>query len=189
MMAEKRQHETALVYAAQGGDKEALQQLLIRNWSWLKGLVYSVLNNSDDVDDVLQDVCIRVIDKIDSLREPECFKSWLAVLARRQALRNRQQRSARPMQLDEELVDQKFQIEDQLFENIEEQQQKRQIQLAIESLPEKYREVFMLQHSGDLTYGQIAEVLDIPITTVQIRLVRARKLIYDKIINREKIGQ
>jgi RNA polymerase sigma-70 factor (ECF subfamily) len=56
---------------------------------------------------------------------------------------------------------------------------------AIRLLPEKYRQVFMLQHSGDLTYGQIAEILDIPITTVQIRLVRARRMIYNTVTNKD----
>ena len=53
-------------------------------------------------------------------------------------------------------------------------------------LAEKYREVYMLQHSGDVTYGQIAEILDVPVTTVQIRLVRARRMLYDKIINMDE---
>jgi DNA-directed RNA polymerase specialized sigma24 family protein len=48
-------------------------------------------------------------------------------------------------------------------------------------LPEKYRQVFMLAYAGDLTYGNIAEILDIPVTTVQIRLVRARRMVYDKV--------
>ena len=41
-MAKKKQNESALVSAAQKGQKEALQQLLTRNWSWLKGLVFSI---------------------------------------------------------------------------------------------------------------------------------------------------
>jgi RNA polymerase sigma-70 factor (ECF subfamily) len=53
------------------------------------------------------------------------------------------------------------------------------------SLPDKYRQVFMLEHSSDLTYGQIAEILDVPITTVQIRLVRARRMVYNKVMNKD----
>jgi len=53
-------------------------------------------------------------------------------------------------------------------------------------LPEKYRQVFMLAYAGDLTYGNIAEILDIPITTVQIRLVRARRMLYDKVAGRKR---
>jgi RNA polymerase sigma-70 factor (ECF subfamily) len=182
MTAEQRQNESALVLEAQKGDREALQALLVRNWTWLKGLVYSVLYNADEVDDCLQDICVRVISKIESLREPERFRPWLAVLARRQAMRNRQQRAGRPAQLDEQIAESKPDEKNRLFENISEQEQYSRILDAIQSLPDKYREVFVMQHSGDLTYNQIAEILDVPVTTVQIRLVRARKMIYDKLM-------
>jgi RNA polymerase sigma factor (sigma-70 family) len=182
MAIERRQNESALVCAAQRRDKDALQRLLTHNWPWLKGLVYSILGDADEVDDVLQDICVRVIDKIDSLREPERFRPWLAVLARRQALRHRQRKARRPGQLNEEIAemqcDEKAQ---QLFDKVEQKEQCRRILQAAQSLPEKYRQVFMLAYAGDLTYGNIAEILDIPITTVQIRLVRARRMIYDKV--------
>ncbi len=182
MTTERKQNESALVCAAQRRDKEALQRLLIRNWPWLKGLVYSILGDVDEVDDVLQDICVRVIAKIDSLREPERFRPWLAVLAKRQALRHRQQKARRPGTLDEKVAGlQTDEKSPQLFEKVEQKEQCRQILEAVKSLPEKYRQVFILAYAGDLTYGNIAEILDIPITTVQIRLVRARRMIYDKI--------
>ena len=188
MKTYKRQNESALVLAAQKHDKEALQQLLIRNWSWLKGLVYSILGDADEVDDALQDICVRVIDKIDSLREPERFRPWLAVLARRQALRHRQRKARRPGPINEKIA--KLQPDDkaqQLFDKVEQEEQFRQVLQAVQELPEKYRQVFMLAYSGDLTYGNIAEILDIPVTTVQIRLVRARRMIYDKVVGGKEI--
>jgi len=186
MTTEGRQNESALVCVAQRGDKEALQRLLTRNWPWLKGLVYSIIGNGDEVDDVLQDICVRVIAKIDSLREPERFRPWLAVLARRQALRHRQHKARRPGPLREELAElQSDEKAQQLFEKLERKEQCRQILETVKSLPEKYRQVFMLAYTSDLTYGNIAEILDIPITTVQIRLVRARRMIYDKVVGRK----
>ena len=182
MTTEKRQNESALVCAAQRNDKEALQLLLARNWPWLKGLVYSIIGDADQVDDVLQDICIRVITKIDSLREPERFRPWLAVLAKRQALRHRQQKARSLSPLTEVIAElQPDEKAQQLFEKVEQKEQCRQILQAVQSLPEKYRQVFMLAYAGDLTYGNIAEILDTPVTTVQIRLVRARRMIYDKI--------
>ena len=120
MKAKKRQNESALVYSAQRGDKEALQQLLTRNWTWLKGLVYSTFGNADQIDDVLQDVCVRVIKKIDTLREPERFRPWLAVLARREALKYRQRRAQQPRQLHEDFAELKSDEKAlQQFEKIE----------------------------------------------------------------------
>jgi RNA polymerase sigma-70 factor (ECF subfamily) len=186
MKVKKRQNESTLVYSAQRGDKEAMQLLLTRNWTWLKGLVYSIVSQADQIDDVLQDICIRVIRKIDTLREPERFRPWLAVLARREALRFRQRRAKQPMQLQEEFAEQTGdQKARQSSESMEQKELYGQIITAVQSLPEKYRQVFMLQHSGDLTYGQIAEILDVPITTVQIRLVRARRMIYNTVTKKD----
>ncbi len=187
MATERKQNESALVCAAQRRDKTALQLLLTRNWSWLKGLVYSIVNDAGEVDDVLQDICVRVISKIDTLREPERFRPWLAVLARRQALRHRQRRAQRPVRLSKEIVETQCDENAQrLLENMERQEKYRQILEAVRRLPEKYREVFMLNYSSDLTYAQMAEILDIPVTTVQIRLVRARRMIYDQITRQER---
>jgi RNA polymerase sigma factor (sigma-70 family) len=188
MTTERRQNESALVCAAQKHDKEALQRLLTHNWPWLKGLVYSIVGDADQVDDILQDICVRVITKIDSLREPERFRPWLAVLARRQALRHRQQKARRPGPLYEEIAELKCDEKaQQLFEKVEQMEQCRRILKAVRSLPEKYRQVFMLAYADDLTYGNIAEILDIPITTVQIRLVRARRMIYDRVSGKKEI--
>ena len=106
MKTKARQNEVTLVCAARQGDREALQLLLGRNWPWLKGLAYSIVGDANDVDDVLQDICVRVIAKIDTLREPERFRPWLAVLARRLALRYRHQKARKPISLVDDLASQ-----------------------------------------------------------------------------------
>ena len=62
------QNELTLVCIARKGDKEALQTLLSRNWTWLRGVVYSILADGQDVDDVMQEICLRVITRIHTLR-------------------------------------------------------------------------------------------------------------------------
>lgn len=209
MTVDRTQNEWALVCTARQGDKEALQVLLRRNWAWLKGLVYSVLAGSSsglragvqDLDDVMQEICLRVITRIHTLREPQRFRAWLAILARREAIRHRRQRSraadlcgrgpgssdgqhayasvsTAPGQRDDSLQDG---YENDPAVDIERKELCGRVLDAVGKLPEKYREVFVLAQSGELTYAQMAEVLDLPITTMQIRLLRARRMIRDQI--------
>ncbi|MBN1360341.1 MAG: RNA polymerase sigma factor [Sedimentisphaerales bacterium] len=183
MKAKDPQNESALVCAARDGDKDALQTLLTRHWSWLKALVYGVLGDARDLDDVMQEVCLRVIARIHTLREPECFRSWLAVLARREALKRRQRRTPRPVEIDPE--SEAFQMAGPVespLEELEREELYGRILEAVETLPQIYREVFLLAHGSDLTYAQMAEVLDVPVTTMQIRLVRARRMIQKQVI-------
>jgi len=60
-------------------------------------------------------------------------------------------------------------------------EQQEQVLEAVKKLPEKYREVFVLKYIKDMSYAEIAEILDLPVTTVQIRLVRSRRMIYNRL--------
>ncbi|MHC4844309.1 MAG: RNA polymerase sigma factor [Planctomycetota bacterium] len=186
MSPEDRQEETMLVAEARRGDKEALRKLFERNWGWLKGLVYGVVCDVDALDDILQDVCLRVIDKISSLREPESFRAWLAVIAKRQALRYRLKRREHKRLRSERAVEVCDERSEKLFESIEYEDECRKILGEVQALPDKYREVFMLAYSGDLTYRQMAEILNVPLTTVQIRLVRARRMLLERVTGKNK---
>ena len=55
---------------------------------------------------------------------------------------------------------------------------------AIAGLPEIYREPFVLRHLEDWSYKQIAEAMDMPVDTVETRLVRARRLLREALKGR-----
>lgn len=168
--------ELALVCAARSGDREAIEQLLLQNWDWLKALVVGIVRRTSEVDDVLQEICIRVIDKIDQLREPQSYRAWLAKLARREAItwcrqRTRQGQAVPPSDRHHPERQQDGAKEAELSDEY------AQVLCAAHALPDKYREVLFLQHSRSLSYKEIAAILEVPLTTVQIRLVRARRMI------------
>ena len=183
MIDSEAQSELQLVVAACRSDKEALQKLLKANWGWLKGLVYSVLGGAQDLDDVMQEICLRVIQNIGSLREPQRFRGWLAVLARREAVRHCQSRPRKLVPFDgTPLPEYADDYADDPSEDLERKEMCGRVLEVLQRLPDKYREVFILAHSGELTYAQMAEVMDVPITTMQIRLVRARQMIRDRVL-------
>lgn len=179
------QDESALVCAARRGDKEALQVLLNRHWAWLKGLVYGVLADSRDLDDVLQEVCLRVVTRIHTVRDPERFRGWLAIVARREALKHLRRRPLKNVGQNPESFSPDSYTEDPL-EGVAKRELCDRILDAVKTLPEKYREVFVLAHTGGLCYADMAKVLDVPITTMQIRLLRARRMIQNHIMGRRE---
>jgi len=182
-----RQNESALVCAARSGDREAIQRLLRQNWAWLKSLVYGIVRQVDDVDDILQDICVKVISKISTIRDPESFRPWLACLARREAISFHRQRS-RQAALHEALEKDKAETANGTGNGraLEQAEQVDEILQAVRQLPDKYREVFLLQYSQDLSYRDMAEILDLPVTTIAIRLVRARKMVLDTMAKQGK---
>jgi RNA polymerase sigma-70 factor, ECF subfamily len=187
MEINRTQNESALVCAAREGDKEALDTLLIRHWAWLKALVYGVLADAQDLDDVMQEVCLRVVTRIHMLREPECFRAWLAILARREAIKHYRGKARRTNAIGTDFVAMSASGADRgPLESLERKDLCGRILHAVKMLPEKYREVFMLAHAGELTYAQMAEVLDVPVTTMQIRLVRARRMVQNQLVDKNK---
>lgn len=187
MSSPGRQNEAALAAAARQGDTAALQELLRRNWAWLKALLYSTTGRAENLDDILQDVCVRVIEKIGSLREPERFRPWLATVARNEATafyrrKGRQLASLDPGEIDG--PDGKAALPP---EHLERQETTQQLLRAIGKLPEKYREVLLMACQGGMSYDEMAATLDIPVTTIQIRLVRARRMVKEHLAGKEQI--
>ncbi len=181
-----KSNESALVCAARDGDREALQALLKRHWSWLRALVYGMIGQACDLDDVMQDLSLRVMTRIHTLREPECFRAWLAMVARRETLKYGRQKNRRSALVDgQEFSPGPRQVINPL-EDLERKELCRRILELAEALPLKYREVFILAHGSDLSYAQMAEVLDVPISTMQIRLVRARRMIRDQLVGKSE---
>jgi RNA polymerase sigma-70 factor, ECF subfamily len=184
-----RQNESALVCAAKSGDRDAIQRLLKQNWAWLKSLVYGIVRQGDDVDDVLQDICVKVIGKISTIRDPESFRPWLACLARREAISYHRQRSRQTVlrdSLDRDGIQPLSDNGTADSDGLEQAEQIDAILGAVRLLPDKYREVFLLQYGQDLAYRDMAEILDVPVTTIAIRLVRARRMILDSMAKQRK---
>lgn len=165
-----------LALAAAAGDKTALETLLRRNWLWLKGIVVATVCRTDWADDILQDICLKVIDNITTLKEPERFRPWLAAIARNEAV-NMLRQQAKQTRLTQTLQqDAAFAETHAAPRELWPQQTGESLWAALKRLPEKYREVFILKYIHDYSYAQIAEAMDIPFTTVQIRLTRARRM-------------
>jgi RNA polymerase sigma factor (sigma-70 family) len=179
---QKMKNEAAWVCQAIRGDRLAVQRLLETHWKWLKGLTYNILQNHDASDDTLQNICVIVLEKIHTLREPERFKPWLASVARHAALAQREKTSRKAININELLENQrKSGGSADVADALAGREQHNMILNALAELPEKYREVFTLKYIDDMPYARIAEILDLPATTVQIRLVRARRMIYNRL--------
>jgi RNA polymerase sigma-70 factor (ECF subfamily) len=179
--------EAALVVAARRGDRAAAQELLGRQWGWLKGLLYSILRNWEGVDEALQEVCVKVLEKMGTLREPERFRPWLARVARNVAYTQGRAAARRPGVSLEDLRASGAEPAaggEAVLETLGRQELAGRVEEALGRLPEKYAEVFLLKYAQDLSYADIAEILEITVTTVQIRLVRARRMLQDHLAGR-----
>ncbi|MFC8591642.1 sigma-70 family RNA polymerase sigma factor [Streptomyces atroolivaceus] len=84
----------ALVAEARRGDPRAMEELLSTHLPLVYGIVGRALNGHADVDDLAQEVMLRIVRALPSLREPERFRSWAVAITYRE-IQQHQRRTAR----------------------------------------------------------------------------------------------
>ncbi len=159
-------------------DPRAFAALVREHEGWLRGVVYAVTGRLEMIDDILQQVWVRACQQARTLRDASRLRSWLFRIARNaaiDALRSARRRRYVPIE----------EVRGSLARSEAESPQGRllrdelhaQLLRAVESLPARYREPFVLRHLQDLSYAEIGELLGLPRETVETRLVRARRLL------------
>jgi RNA polymerase sigma-70 factor (ECF subfamily) len=164
-----------VIEAIQRGDHGAFRDLLRREDRWVRGVVFAVLGDRQRVDDVSQQVWTAVWERAGELRDVQRWRPWLYRLARNAAIdagreATRQRQLADRLTADAVVPDARVPSDD-----IARRERLVAVRQAIEALPPRYREVLTLRHLEGWSYRQIADVLEVPIDTVETRLVRARR--------------
>ncbi len=164
-----------VVDAVVAGDGPAFEELVRGQGDWVRAVVFGVLGDRDRVDDVAQQVWTTVWERIGHLRDPGRWRPWLYRLARNAAVdagraQTRRRRSAERVTGDATVTP---------CDTMVEAERRETVWRAIRGLPALYREPFVLRHVEGWGYRRIGEVMDIPVDTVETRLVRARRLLRD----------
>ena len=176
-----------VVEAVQAGDAHAMAEFIASQGRWVRAVVYGAMGRAAEVDDVCQRVWIQVWRECRKLDEPLRWRSWLYRIARNAATdalradRRRRQLladTAEALLCDGNSAGRVMATPDRQLVSREEADA---MSRAIEDLPPLYREPFVLKHVEGWSYAQIGEVLGLPTDTVETRLVRARRLLRERL--------
>jgi len=155
------------------GDKEALHLLLRAEKEKLYRTAYSYVRKETDALDIFQETVLHAIESIHQLREPKYFSTWLMRICINISINMlRTEKNIISLEID------KNQPISTTFINSEE---KMDLLNAIYQLDEKYKTVLLLKYYEDLTYEQIAELLNEPIGTVKSNGKRALEKLKSKL--------
>jgi RNA polymerase sigma-70 factor (ECF subfamily) len=128
------------------------------------------MGNETLADDVFQETFIRFYESAKSDREMTNVSAFIFRIARNLCL-NEKQRKHNSFLTFEELI---FKTSDSSYENKEKM---ALLESALEMLPDKYREVFVLREFLGLSYSEIAMTIESTLPTVRIRIYRAKQKI------------
>lgn len=170
--------DVELVEAAQRGQRDALDLLVRRHDGFVRRVVYANAGNRRDLDDVAQHVWTTVWQQIGTLVDPSRWRGWLYRLARNAAI-DAGQKATRHRRRHVAIAGDNAMADGSGGPALAARrtEQHRRILDAVAGLPALYREPFVLRHLEDWSYARIAEVLSLPVDTVETRLVRARRLL------------
>ncbi|MBG0569075.1 sigma-70 family RNA polymerase sigma factor [Actinoplanes aureus] len=171
-----RQSDTATVIAARAGDPAAVDRLVAGYLPLVYTIVGRALEGHADVDDVVQEVMLRVLRNLGDLRDPESFRSWLVAITVRQV---RERFRARPaaVPLDPELRDPGADFTDLAITRLELSGQRRETAEATRWLDEEYRELlslWWLEASGELTRDEIVAATGVGRQHTAVRIQRMK---------------
>lgn len=153
----------ALVSAAQSGNRAAFGALYERYARMIHGILLSHVGFAD-AEDLVQDVFIRAMQQLGSLRDPTAFGSWLAAIARRAAADlHRKQKSSRETHDDTEAAGS--------------DQEAFSILAELHKLPKAYRETVVLRLVEGMTGPEIASRTGLTPDSVRVNLCRGMKLL------------
>ncbi len=169
--------EEPVIEAIRAGDRYAFDEFTRRQTRWVRGVVFGVLGNRDGLDDVCQQIWSAVWQRATELRDTRSWRSWLYRMARNLAVdagRDATRRRHRDRTPDLAAPPRETACPAQRAASVE---QGHRVLGAIQGLPAIYREPFVLRHLNDWSYRQIADVMGLPVDSVETRLVRARRLL------------
>jgi RNA polymerase sigma-70 factor (ECF subfamily) len=178
--------EFRLLDAAAAGDREARRQLFERHRDAAYQVAFRLTGRMEDALDVVQDSFITAFEKLGGFARASGFKTWLLRIATNRALDLLRSRRLR-LGVSLEAVEGEgglprmvaLPLEERAVSSLEQQELGERIRQAVELLPPEQRAVFSLYAAGDMTYGQIADVLEVPIGTVMSRLFHARRRLHE----------
>lgn len=180
------ERDARLVRETLSGDDNAYKELMERYVKIAGSIAYSVVRDYHIAADVVQEAFTKVYHHLPRLRNPATFRKYLVGAVRSSALDCvRRQKTLRRgsavtfSKYTEEPpeVPTKESANRTLLAGIERGEDYGQLLDLINSLPEHYREVFILKHVEKIKYREIAEILGLTMGAVEARLFRARRML------------
>ena len=177
-----------LVARVQKGDKRAFDLLVLKHQFKVHAIVSKYVKDYDEVNDVVQEAFIKAYRALEAFRGESAFYTWLYRIAVNTSKNYLLARNRRPPSFDVDLGDaENAELSSQLQnldspDNILSRNElETVIDVAIKGLPADLRNALILREFEDLSYEQIADIMDCPVGTVRSRIFRAREALDEKI--------
>lgn len=164
-----------LILRARRGETEAFGELVRRTQAAVFNVCYRLLGERREAEDLTQETFLRAWERLHTFDAERPFLPWIRRVAANLCLNHLSARATDSLELDEERDE--ADSPSRPPQLVEQRQQSEQIRAALFSLPPRYRLAIELRHFQELSYDEIAQTLNRPLSDVKSDLFRARKLL------------
>jgi len=175
-----------LVKSAVSGDSEAFGEIVKRWERKIFALCFGMLGREDDARDAAQEAFIAAFRNVNNFRGDAKVSSWLHRIAVNQCLTTKRRAKTR----SEDFLDDETDEGSRVFiaplrlsplRTTEQNERLVLVRKAVLSLPDDLREVIVMKEFEEMTFQEISEVLELPLSTVKSRLYTALKQLRRKL--------
>jgi len=163
-----------LAARAADGDTRAFEALMNRHGSLMRVYAAKILGSTAEADDVVQDVFIQAWRQLDRLADPTAVRSWLMRMVGNRSIERIRRRKDLVNIEDWDAPVASHETPERI---VEIRLQMGELAAVVAGLPASQRQCWVLRELGGVSYADIAEELDVPISTVRGQLARARRRI------------
>jgi len=171
---------TTLVDRARAGDMDAYGQVVRRFQDMAYGYAYSLLGDFHLAEDAAQEAFVQAYRDLTALKEPAAFPGWFRRIVFKYADRTRRSRRAPTVPLDR--AEQVSSFEQDPSQAAEGHEMADKVLEAIQALPDDQRTATTLFYINGYSQKDIAEFLEVPVTTVNNRLAASRKRLKERML-------
>ncbi|NWJ49225.1 MAG: sigma-70 family RNA polymerase sigma factor [Bacteroidetes bacterium] len=176
--------ENYFIEQVKKGNTHAFKFIVANHQKLVVHIVGRIVLEHDEIEDVCQEVFIKVFQKITEFKGESRFSTWIASIAYHQSLNYlRKKRRLNETSFDEDVSILKIATAvtpEEIFANNE---TKRIVKQIIESLPLTYRTVVTLFYLEEFSYTEIVQITGMTEGTIKSHLFRARNLLKEKLMN------
>ena len=166
---------------AKNGDQVAFTYLLDHYWNEVYGFMLKRTENETDSEDITIETFSKAFDKIATYNPEFQFNTWLIAIAKNVHIDMlRKKKSTLFVEITDEEDHQAYNVADSSPSAEDElitEQNLSQLLQFIKELKPHYQEVIQLRYFQEMSYQEIAEQLEEPLSNVKIKLLRAKKLL------------
>lgn len=184
----QRQDDSELIRRCLAGDQNAYQQLLEKYRRQVLSLVWRMVSNREEAQDLAQEAFIRAFRSLHTFDISRSFPAWLFRITTNLCVDFYRRKKLDTVPLVQSAghdhEERTLEIEspdpgpDDEYAG---RSSAEQLEKMVRALPAPYRIVILLRHQSDMAYEEIAEALQLPIGTVKARLHRAHKMLREKL--------